>query len=81
MGLGHEFIITDCKYNASNQRKQRWKRGPDKWRKVDMQGSAEMLSLNGHPWEIQINEGEALLETRLALQLAVKAWQAANSRG
>lgn len=40
-----------------------------------------MLSLNAHPWEIQINEGEALLETRLALQLAVKAWQAANSKG
>lgn len=69
-GVGHEFIITDCKYNSSNQRKQHLERGSDRWKKADIQASAEMLSLNAHPQEIPINEGEALLETRLALQLA-----------
>ena len=81
MGLWHEFPITDCRYDSNNQTENSTR----KWDQTDgerqiFRDQLRCCSLNAHPWDAQLNEGEVLLETRLALRLDVKAWQATHSK-
>lgn len=81
MGLWHEFPTTDCRYDSNNQTEN----STCKWDQIDgerqiFRDQLRCSSLNAHSWDVQLNEGEVLMEAGLALQLDVKVRQAAHSK-